>query len=547
MAQLTRRRLLAGMGATTATAASAAVLTQAPAHAVPFAVEGTSGSADLGPVVVTPSDRRYQDLVIRGYNRRFTASPDSVRVVGTTQQVVDAVNAAVRSGKKVVVRSGGHCLENFVDAADNKIIIDMVAMRRIAFDTSKNAFCVETGATLGEIYRTLYYGWGVTIPGGSCPTVGAGGHFTGGGFGVRSRQHGLVADHIHAVEVVVVDSAGQAKAVVATRDASDPNNDLWWAHTGGGGGNFGIVTRFWLRSKNATGTDPGTLLPKPPGALMNASLAWKWSDMTKDSFRKLFANFGAWHEQNSAPGAPGAAVFSALTAPRVERGTLTLFAQVDPTVDGNPALLDSFVKYVTDGVVAPASSTKSGSLPWLTTTLNVPTEAAQFGISGPLRSKSKGALLKKSYSADQVGQIYDHLTDPAYGYSAAMLSLLSYGGAINSVAPKDTATFHRSSVIAASFTAYWDNAADDAKHDAWLRGLYGTVYASTGGVPTPDANNEGSYINWPDRDFTDPKLNTSGAPWYTLFYGDNYSRLKTIKAKWDPKNVFSHALSVQAS
>jgi len=70
-----------------------------------------------------------------------------------------------------------------------------------------------------------------------------GGHVMGGGHSFVSREHGMTVDHLYGVEVVVVDESGTARRVVATREPSDPNHELWWAHTGAGGGNFGIVTR----------------------------------------------------------------------------------------------------------------------------------------------------------------------------------------------------------------------------------------------------------------------------------------------------------------
>ena len=91
----------------------------------------------------------------------------------------------------------------------------------------------------------------MTIPAGESPDLGVGGHVLGGAFGFLCRQHGLAADHLYGVEVVVVDETGTARSVVATREPSDPNRELWWAHTGGGGGNFGIVTRYWFRSPGA--------------------------------------------------------------------------------------------------------------------------------------------------------------------------------------------------------------------------------------------------------------------------------------------------------
>jgi hypothetical protein len=96
---------------------------------------------------------------------------------------------------------------------------------------------IESGASLWTVFERLYLGWGVTIPGGQCGGVAAGGHIQGGGYGALSRRLGSVVDYLYAVEIVVVDRSGRARAVVATREPGDENRDLWWAHTGGGGGN----------------------------------------------------------------------------------------------------------------------------------------------------------------------------------------------------------------------------------------------------------------------------------------------------------------------
>ncbi|MGO4428034.1 FAD-binding oxidoreductase, partial [Streptomyces sp. MCAF7] len=183
---------------------------------------------------------------------RFRGRPDHVYLVGSTEHVVRTVREAVRSGARLAVRSGGHCFEDFVDNPDVKAVIDMSPMADVSFDERRRAFAVEAGATLGEVYRKLYLGWGVTLPAGYHAEVGAGGHVPGGGYGPLCRLFGLVSDYLYAVEVVVVDHAGEVRAVVATRAEDNPNRELWWAHTGGGGGNFGVVTRFWFRSPRAT-------------------------------------------------------------------------------------------------------------------------------------------------------------------------------------------------------------------------------------------------------------------------------------------------------
>jgi aclacinomycin oxidase len=187
---------------------------------------------------IASDDPRYRAVVEKRFNKRFSASPDYIRLAGSTEQVVSAVNDAVREGRRLAVTSGGHCLEGFVSDPEVRVILDVSPMRRVYYDAERRAVAVEAGATVGETFRALFEMWGVVIPLGEYPAIGMGGHVVGGAFGFLCRQLGLAADYLYAVEVVTVDEAGRAGSVVATRETSDPHRDLWWAHTGGGGGNF---------------------------------------------------------------------------------------------------------------------------------------------------------------------------------------------------------------------------------------------------------------------------------------------------------------------
>jgi len=176
---------------------------------------------------IGPDDPRYADLARRGFNRRFVGTPDYVRLVQSSEQVVEAVQDAVRHALRVAVRSGGHCLEGFVADPAVRVVIDMSRMTNVYFDAKMAAFAVEAGATVGAVYQKLFWGWGMCIPAGESPEIGMGGHVASGAFGFLCQQDGLAADYLYAVEVVVVDGAGTAKCVVATREPSDPNRDLW--------------------------------------------------------------------------------------------------------------------------------------------------------------------------------------------------------------------------------------------------------------------------------------------------------------------------------
>ncbi len=153
------------------------------------------------------------------------------------------VQSAASDNMRITLRSGGHCYEDFVSANDDGVIIDLSGLNGVYEENGM--IVVEGGCTLWDVYSQMYKKWGVTILGGSCYSVGVGGHVCGGGYGLLSRLHGLTVDYLAGVEVVVVDENRQVHVVRAFHDDKVPEKrDLFWAHTGGGGGNFGIVTKY---------------------------------------------------------------------------------------------------------------------------------------------------------------------------------------------------------------------------------------------------------------------------------------------------------------
>ncbi|MFE2044437.1 FAD-binding oxidoreductase [Streptomyces sp. NPDC059477] len=549
--QPTRRSLLAAAGG--AAGASALGFAQ-PALAAPGG--GPVSTQTFAATAILPGDRRYADLTV-GLNQRWTASPDRVHLVSTTQQVVSIVGAAAAANRRVTVRSGGHCYEEFVYHSDVDVIVDMSEMNRVYFDAQKNAFAVEPGANLGDVYDRLYRGWGVTIPGGMCYSVGAGGHVAGGGWGLLCRRDGLIVDHLYAVEVVTVDAAGNAQAVVATRDDTGHLNDLWWAHTGGGGGTFGIVTRYWFRSPNAVGTNPSALLPKPPADVLLSDISWSWADLTQADFTALLNNFGTWHEAHSAPG-DTAGLNSFLALNHISNGSIGLLTHITGDTPNAETVLEDYLDHITQGVSAAplqpsANSSDHGPLgnflvprrwSWL--------KATHFlGTSNPvmtnptLRGDHKSAFHRTRYTAAQIATLYTHLRDGSLDNPLAQVVVSSFGGQVNAVASGATAQAHRDSVFKVLYQTNWTEAEDDAVNLAWLRGLYQATYAAKGGVPVPDAQTSGCFVNYCDIDLGNAQYNTSSVPWHDLYWGGNYPRLQQTKAHWDPTDFFRSGQSVR--
>jgi hypothetical protein len=463
--------------------------------------------------------------------------------VSSTDQVVSAVEEAVREGRRLAVTSGGHCLEGFVSDPEVRVIIDVSPMKRVYYDPERRALAVEAGATVGETFRALFETWGVLIPLGEYPGIGMGGHVVGGAFGFLCRQHGLAADHLYAVEVVTVDESGRASSVVATREASDPQRELWWAHTGGGGGNFGVVTRYWFRSPGASGEDPGGLLPRAPESITTFKAEWDWSEIDRPAFLQLVRNHGAWCERNSDPDSPYASLWTLLEIHRkqfgkiIVRGVSTAGADAEAQANDHLAALG-------EGIRAPGGR-ELARMSWLEFALN-PFPDLFAAPPGGVSLKVKDALLKKRLTDRQIAVAYDHLTRADHDVMGGMLGLATYGGLINTVAHDATASSQRDSILDLACTTGWLDPRDEATNLAWVREFYRDLFAESGGVPFPGEACDGALINHPDTDFADPALNTSGVPWPTLYYKTGYPRLQRIKARWDPRDVFRHALSVRA-
>src|SRR5271165_4564755 len=160
---------------------------------------------------ITPSDPRYA-MLHRSRNLRWdgnaTEAAAEIELCQTAEQAAEALQRAVNRGMRPTVRSGGHCYEDFVVNNPGGSILDLSLLKTDALPGDGTRYRISPGQQLGEAYIDLYKRHGVTIPGGSCYEVGAGGHITGGGYGVLSRLHGLTIDWLSAVEILTVDSKG---------------------------------------------------------------------------------------------------------------------------------------------------------------------------------------------------------------------------------------------------------------------------------------------------------------------------------------------------
>ena len=457
---------------------------------------------------VSREDQRYQTLV-RGFNLRWVGNPRFVQVVGDAEQVRETVQRAVSDHMRITVRCGGHCYEDFVCANDDGVIIDLSGLDGVYQENGM--IVVEGGCTLWTVYQQLYKKWGLTIPGGSCYSVGVGGHICGGGYGLLSRLHGLTVDYLVGVEVVVVDENQQARIVRARKDDKDPKKrHLFWAHTGGGGGNFGVVTKYFFQD-----------LPQAPQEAWLANVAWNWRELDEEKFSAIIRHYDHFWAQHSGVDSQYKGLFTLLALSHMSANQIVLTAQY---VGDQPRLLRDFIL----AMQAHSADSSTRRLPWLYATQNL-------DASGPnQRGKCKSAYMRKPFLERQIKVMFKWLTDHHYSNPQALLEVNSYGGQINAIDKEATAVIHRDSILKVQYQTFWTEEEEDSYHLKWIRGFYNEMYGEDG--PSSDDNVDGCFINYPDVDLKH---------WQTLYYGSNYPRLQQAKQQWDPLNIFHHRQSIE--
>ena len=206
-----------------------------------------------GPLL-RPGDPGYLAASVP-YNRRYAGIlPGGVALCADVRDVQTALRWALSYKVPFAARSGGHSYGGY--SASRGLVISLARMNSVRVNARARTITLGAGARNRDLYASLA-GTGVAAPSGRCPTVGISGLLLGGGFGFSSRHLGLTCDQLLETEVVTADGE-------VLRVTPRSHSDLFWACQGGGGGNFGINTRFTLRAS-------------PVGAVSVYRLVWPWA------------------------------------------------------------------------------------------------------------------------------------------------------------------------------------------------------------------------------------------------------------------------------
>ncbi|HKJ35550.1 MAG TPA: FAD-binding oxidoreductase [Solirubrobacterales bacterium] len=435
--------------------------------------------------VLAPADAGYADARLL-YNERFDGvMPAAVVQAEGVRDVKATVAWAARRGIPVTARCGGHSYAGY-STKRNGVVIDLRKLQRLKVDSGSGTAVVGAGMPLASMYTRLA-AKGMTVPGGTCPTVGISGLALGGGEGMASRKLGLTSDNIRSMGIVLAD--GRYREVDRRR-----RPDLLWACRGGGGGNFGIVTHFEFDA-----------YPVSTASYFHARWPWEQADEV----------LAAWQELG--PGAP----------PELASGISLFTSKEGPKIGGKGQYFGSEADL--RNLVAPLEAVDGAEITYGTEPYGelMLRWAGCEGETGPECIAGAGRArfyASSDYVADPLSsegraRMMRVIEAAPHEKHAASLILDAYGGAINEVAPDATAFVHRDQLFSIQyFTEFTPGNRRTAT--AWVQDSRRTM--------RPDVSGQ-SYQNY---------IDARQKRWKRAYYGQNWERLREVKTAYDPEGVF---------
>jgi FAD/FMN-containing dehydrogenase len=436
--------------------------------------------------VTGPDDPGY-DQARKVFYGKWDRRPAAVIRPTSAAEVARVVDLARDRGLELAVRSGGHSLAGH-SASDGGIVLDLSAMTALEVDRHSGTAWAQTGLTAGA-YTKAVGADGLATGFGDTGSVGIGGLTLGGGVGFLVRKHGLTIDNLLAAELVT--AAGQ---ILQVDDEHHP--ELFWAIRGGGG-NFGVATRFRYRLHELPAIvggmlvlpadDPGVIegfmaaaaaAPEELSAIANIMVAPPIPFLPPQAHGKLILMALVAWAGDAGAGEQALAPFRALAEP----------------------LADMLRPMPYAGLFEPVED------------MEVTEESAR-------------SLFMDTVDAAAAATIVEHLQASTAPMAVAQLRAL--GGAMARVPADATAFAHRDRRVMGGVGAVYDRAADKPVHDAWADGFAAALRQGEPGV----------YVNF---------LADEGPGRVREAYpGATWDRLAEVKRRWDPANLFHHNQNIQ--
>ena len=432
--------------------------------------------------VVRPDDADYEQAR-RVYNHMIDARPAAVVRCAGVDDVVAVVRYAAESGSTLAVRGGGHSVPGF-GTADDAVVADLCQMNDVVVDPEARTARAGGGATWG-VFNDATALHGLATTGGIISTTGVAGLTLGGGIGYLSRGYGLSCDNLLSAQVVTADGS-----VVTASEQEHP--DLFWALRGGGG-NFGVVTELTFRLHPVGDIYGGPMFFELSDA---AALLAYFRDFIADAPRE-YGGFPAFQIAPPLPFVP---------QDRVGEPFVALVSCWTGSVPEGERLIQGFRDLAT-----PVAE-HVGVMPYAA--LNSAFDAL---VPAGLQHYWKAAFVSE-LTDDAISAHVEHGSRVPVVNST--VHLYPINGACHDVAADATAFGHRDANFAPVIAGMWPEPADNDKNTAWVKEYYAAV------APHSQA---GGYVNFASPDDQHRVADN---------YGAGYPRLREVKRRYDPDNLF---------
>ncbi|XP_030514144.2 berberine bridge enzyme-like 18 [Rhodamnia argentea] len=477
-------------------------------------------SNSTSKTIATRNDPTYISLLQSSIqNLRFlnTSSPKPQLIVTPIHplEIRAAIVCSRKHGVHVRVRSGGHDYEGLSYVSRIPfIIVDLRNMRSVEVDVEKESAWVEGGATLGELYFAISQKSKVLgFPAGSCPTIGVGGHVSGGGFGTIFRKYGLASDNV--IDAKIVDVNGKIL------DRKSMGEDLFWAIRGGGGASFGVIFAWKIM-----------LVPVPPTVTVfevgktieenGTMILYKWQNVAHKLQEDIFlhAVIGVVIPSSGLANNTISISFEGLYLGKIEKVL--------------PLIRESFPEL---GLKRESCTEMS----WIQSVLYFARysqdESPRVLLNRTQSSKSfykaKSDYVMKPISETALQGLWNKLIEEETSY----LILTPYGGVMSQISKSETPFPHRrGNKYKIQYMVTWDSEEESNEHINWMRELYDYMAPYVSRFP------RAAYMNYRDLDLgRNTNVNTSYAEasvWGLKYFKSNFRRLVKVKTASDPTNFF---------
>ncbi|CAL1402771.1 unnamed protein product [Linum trigynum] len=490
--------------------------------------------SNITSIVYTRANSSFSSLLESSIrNPRFDTSATPKPSLIVTPRQISHIQSTIRCSRahriQIRVRSGGHDYEGLsystISPSLTFLVLDLRNLRAIQVDVPSNTAWAQAGATLGELYyaiaaesRTLAF------PAGMWPTVGLGGHISGGGYGSLLRKHGIAADNV--VDAQVVDLEGRIL------DRASMGEDLFWAIRGGGGNTFGIVVAWKL-----------SLVSVPPTVTLFT--------VSRTAQHKGIELFHRWqHVVDKLPD-------DLIVMASLSRDNGTILASFDSMFLGKtdsllPLLEQRFPEL---GV----SRSDCIEMSWIQSILY----SADFPINGSLevllnrsitisktgRFKAKSDYVQTPIPEAELEKILERFSEVEDG--AISFEIMPHGGKMSRIPESSVPYPHRAgNIYKIQYYMYWYTGGEEAaeRNIGWIRELYDFM------EPYVSKNPRGAYMNSRDLDLgMNDAVSVGGGGesayerasiWGMKYFKNNFDRLVRVKTAVDPEDFFRNEQSI---